>query len=154
MDEYAHQVDYFVLHAEHRSVLREELGAQAWCYELSGLAHSAYGCERFSSMLAWAYWPSQQSSYRPESRSDESASMPAAEFRALMANLIGAPRTLASVKQSSPSGPTACTGASLADAGRWNRMEVRAPAGVPRAARGGAGSRLRRLGGAAARCRP
>ncbi|HWN20392.1 MAG TPA: hypothetical protein VNP93_00330 [Gaiellaceae bacterium] len=99
MDEYAHQVDFFVLQAEHRSLLREELGAQAWCYELSGLAHGAYGCERFSSMLAWAYWPSQQSSYRPESRSDESASMPAVEFRALLADLIGAPRTLASVEQ-------------------------------------------------------
>ena len=99
MDEYAHQVDFFVLGHEHRSVLRQELGAQAWCYERSGLAHGAYGCERFSSMLAWAYWPSQESSYRPESRSDESASMPATEFRALMARLIGAPRTLASVKK-------------------------------------------------------
>ena len=105
MDEYAHQVDYFVLHAEHRSVLREELGAQAWCYEQSGLAHGAYGCERFSSMLAWAYWPSPGSSYRPESRSDESASMPAAAFRALLANLIGAPSTLASVKRSVPNRP-------------------------------------------------
>jgi hypothetical protein len=99
MDEYAHQVDFFVLRAEHRTLLSEELGAQAWCYELTGLAHGAYGCERFSSMLAWAYWPSRASSYRPESRADESASMPAAEFRALLAHLIGAPRTLAPVKQ-------------------------------------------------------
>lgn len=99
MDEYAHQVDFFVLESEHRDVLRQELGAQAWCYERTGLAHGAYGCERFSSMLAWAYWPSLESSYRPESRSDESASMPAGEFRALLADLIGAPRTLASVKK-------------------------------------------------------
>lgn len=100
MDEYAHQVDFFVLDAEHRTVLGQELGAQAWCYERSGLGHGAYGCERFSSMLAWAYWPSRESSYRPESRSDESASMPAAEFRELLGRLIGAPRTLASVKKS------------------------------------------------------
>src|SRR5687767_94611 len=33
MDEYAHQVDFFVLGPEHRSVLQQELGAQAWCYE-------------------------------------------------------------------------------------------------------------------------
>lgn len=102
MDEYAHQVDFFVLDPEHRSVLGQELGAQAWCYERSGLAHGAYGCERFSSMLAWAYWPSQESSYRPASRSDESASMPAGAFRELMAELIGAPRTVASVKKSKP----------------------------------------------------
>jgi hypothetical protein len=99
MDEYAHQVDFFVLDSAHRDVLRQELGAQAWCYELAGLAHGAYGCERFSSMLAWAYWPSHESSYRPESRSDESASMPAGRFRALLAELIGAPRTLAAVKK-------------------------------------------------------
>lgn len=98
MDEYAHQVDFFVLGPEQRGVLQQQLGAQAWCYELAGLAHGAYGCERFSSMVAWAYWPSAQSSYKPESRLDESASMPAAEFRALLAQLIGAPRTLASVK--------------------------------------------------------
>lgn len=105
MDEYAHQVDYFVLDPGHRSVLRQELGTQAWCYEQSGLTHGANGCERFSSMLAWAYWPSRESSYRPESRSDESASMPAAEFRELLARLIGAPRTLASFKPSRPKRP-------------------------------------------------
>ena len=98
MDEYAHQVDFFVLGSEHRSVLQQRLGTQAWCYELTGLAHGAYGCERFSSMLAWAYWPSAQNSYKPESRLDESASMPAPQFRALLAELIGAPRTLAAAK--------------------------------------------------------
>ena len=102
MDEYAHQVDFFVLESEHRNLLQQELGAQAWCYERTGLAHAAYGCERFSSMLAWAYWPSRESSYRPGSSSDESASMPAAEFRALLSQLIGAPRMLASVKKAEP----------------------------------------------------
>lgn len=95
MDEYAHQVDWFVLDAGARSVLQARLGAAAWCYERPGLAHAANGCERFSSMIAWAYWPVKDSAYRPVSARDESASMPPQEFRALLADLVGAPRTLA-----------------------------------------------------------
>ena len=98
MDEYAHQVDFFVLDPARRALLQERLGAQAWCYETPGLTHGANGCERFASMVAWAYWPSAQNAYKPTSRSDESASMPAAEFRALLTELIGAPRALASVR--------------------------------------------------------
>ena len=98
MDEYAHQVDFLVLDQARRAVLQERLGAQAWCHEAPGLAHAANGCERFASMVAWAYWPSTQNAYKPASRTDESASMPAAEFRALLAELIGVPRTLASAR--------------------------------------------------------
>jgi hypothetical protein len=98
MDEYAHQVDFLVLDPSRRALLQQRLGAQAWCYETAGLAHAANGCERFASMVAWAYWPSAQNAYKPTSRSDESASMPAAEFRALLTELIGAPRALASVR--------------------------------------------------------
>src|SRR5215210_8638702 len=94
MDEYAHQVDFLVLDPFHRSILQRRLGASAWCYETTGLSHSAYGCERFSSMVAWAYWPSKESSYRPESPSDETAAMPAREFRQLLASLVGVPRAL------------------------------------------------------------
>ena len=94
MDEYAHQVDFLVLDPLSRSVLQQRLGASAWCYETAGLAHGAYGCERFSSMVAWAYWPSKESSYRPESPADESATMPAREFRLLLASLVGAPSSL------------------------------------------------------------
>jgi hypothetical protein len=94
MDEYAHQVDFTVLDPLRRSILQQRLGASAWCYEVSGLAHGAYGCERFSSMVAWAYWPSKQSSYRPESPSDESAAMPAHEFRQLLSALVGVPSSL------------------------------------------------------------
>jgi hypothetical protein len=88
MDEYAHQVDWFVLDHEHRSLLRERLGAEAWCYEVDGLSHSQYGCERFSSMLAWAYWPSRGNVYKPRRTSDESAAMPAPEFRRLLSSLV------------------------------------------------------------------
>jgi hypothetical protein len=94
MDEYAHQVDFLVLDPLRRSILQQRLGASAWCYEVSGLGHGAYGCERFSSMVAWAYWPSRESSYRPMSATDESASMPARDFRQLLAALVGVPSTL------------------------------------------------------------
>ncbi len=91
MDEYAHQVDFFVLDRERRSVLAQRLGADAWCYEATG-AHGRNGCERFASMVAWAYWPTQRNAYRG---SAETAAMPAAEFRHLLADLIGAPRAVA-----------------------------------------------------------
>jgi hypothetical protein len=94
MDEYAHQVDFLVLDSFHRSVLQQRLGASAWCYETAGLAHSAYGCERFSSMVAWAYWPAKENAYRPASPGDETAVMAPAEFRELMSALVGAPSAL------------------------------------------------------------
>jgi hypothetical protein len=95
-DEYAHQLDFFVLDDARREVLRQRLGATQWCTATAGVAHTGYGCERFASMVAWAYWPSQDNAYRPTSRKDESASMPASEFRALLAELIGARRALSS----------------------------------------------------------
>jgi hypothetical protein len=94
MDEYAHQVDYLVLDAERREVLQQRLRASAWCYEREGVVHSANGCERFASMVAWAYWPSKDNSYSPRSRADESAAMPAAEFRQLLSTMVGAPAFL------------------------------------------------------------
>lgn len=94
MDEYAHQVDFAVLDPFGRSILQQRLGASAWCYEVSGLDHSSYGCERFSSMVAWAYWPSRDNSYRPQSPADDTAAMPAPEFRRLLSTLVGAPSSL------------------------------------------------------------
>jgi hypothetical protein len=89
MDEYAHQVDFFVLDQARRAVLQQRLGGSAWCYEVSGLSHSAHGCERFSSMVAWAFWPSKDNAYRPASPTDESAAMPPAEFRTLVSLDVG-----------------------------------------------------------------
>ncbi len=91
MDEYAHQIDYHVLDALSRAVLQEELGTDAWCYELAGLSHAANGCERFASMVVWAYWPSKDNSYRPDSPTDEAASMRPAAFRTLLSTLVGKP---------------------------------------------------------------
>ena len=91
LDEWAHQLDFLVLTPGQRALLRARLGGAAWCYEMPGLAHGQYGCERFSSMVAWAYWQSPDNAYRPTSPRDESAAMPAAEFRSLLDALLGRP---------------------------------------------------------------
>jgi hypothetical protein len=90
--EYAHQVDFFVLDDDARALFAARLGGQTWYYDLVGLPHGAYGCERFASTLAWAYWPSAQNSMRPMSPADESASMKPARFRALLDSVL-APRS-------------------------------------------------------------
>jgi hypothetical protein len=88
--EYAHQVDFFLLNPTTRSQLAKVLGGKAWCWETAGLKHNEYGCERFASILAWAYWPSKDSAMRPDSKSSESAAMSPARFRSLLAQLLGA----------------------------------------------------------------
>ena len=88
-DEYAHQVHFFRFDAMTQARLTNELGARDWCYGVAGLRHSEYGCERFSSTLVWAFWPSRDNAYRPSSPSDESAAMAPARFRALVAGLLG-----------------------------------------------------------------
>jgi hypothetical protein len=45
-------------------------------------------------MVAWAYWPSHENPYRPDSARDESAAMPAHEFRQLLTALVGVPSAL------------------------------------------------------------
>ena len=92
--EYAHQVDFFLLDDVKRQALNAALGGSNWCYGVSGLAHFQYGCERFASTLAWAYWPTAQNSMKPASAKDESAAMAPARFRQLMGIMIGAPTTV------------------------------------------------------------
>ena len=88
-DEYAHQVDFLALDDLDRRVLDAALGARVWCHaDVAGLPHSAYGCERFTSTFVWAYWPSRENAYRPQSRHDESAAMPRLRFRRLLASLL------------------------------------------------------------------
>jgi hypothetical protein len=86
--EYAHQVDFFLLDPGGRTLFNALLGGLDWCGAVAGLDHSAYGCERFASTLAWAYWPSPHNVLRPESGSDEAASMPAAAFRTVLSGLL------------------------------------------------------------------
>jgi len=87
-DEYAHQVDFFLLNDEQRSVLNDVLGVHVWCHaNRPGLAHAAYGCERFTSSLVWAYWPTAANAYRPGTAGSEASSSPW-RFRYVLGSLL------------------------------------------------------------------
>ncbi|MGB2952392.1 MAG: hypothetical protein WBB74_03230 [Gaiellaceae bacterium] len=86
--EYAHQIDFFLLDDSIRARLLQILGGTAWCYGEAGLPHGAYGCERFASTLAWAYWPSRENCMRPAEVGSETSSMRPARFRRLLGSLL------------------------------------------------------------------
>jgi hypothetical protein len=87
-DEYAHQVDFFVLDDTQRAILKDVLGTSVWCHsDQPGLAHGAYGCERFTSSLVWAYWPNAKNAYRPRSPNAE-ASVDPWRFRSVLGSLL------------------------------------------------------------------
>lgn len=90
--EYAHQVHFFLFGPDTEARVNRMMGGNNWCYGLSGLDHHEYGCERFASTLAWAYWPSSDNILRPRTSADESAAMAPAKFRALVESLLRAPR--------------------------------------------------------------
>jgi hypothetical protein len=87
--EYAHQVDCALLDAATRMQLLSALGGSTWCYTTIDLPHVDYGCERFASNLAWAYWPSPENCLRPEWPGDESSALPPRRFRTLLDSLLG-----------------------------------------------------------------
>jgi hypothetical protein len=96
--EFAHQVDFFLLNDSERTLLATRLGGSSWWsstrYALApdgSLAHGALTAERFASTLTWAYWPCRANVLRPESPGDESAALPPAKFRALLASVLGLP---------------------------------------------------------------
>jgi hypothetical protein len=76
--EFAHQIDFLLLTDPERA-----------------LPHASYSCERFASLLAWAYWSSSQNSLRPNSATDEAGGMPAPAFRALLSQMLNIPVTQA-----------------------------------------------------------
>jgi hypothetical protein len=87
--EFAHQIDFFLFDDADRERMRAALGGKAWWPNHAlRLAHGAYGCERFASTLAWTFWPSRHNVLRPRTRSDESAAMKPARFRALLARVL------------------------------------------------------------------
>ena len=90
--EYAHQVDFLLFDDATRTRLTAALGSTTW-YQ-AGL-HGDAGVERFASTLAWSYWPSPNNSMQPTSAGDESAALPPAAFRSLLASVLS-PRSLAS----------------------------------------------------------
>jgi hypothetical protein len=88
--EYAHEVDFALLDDAARARLTNALGAAAWCYaDGPTLGHDQYGCERFASTLAWAYWQSQGNCMKPAALGAESSGIAPAAFRALLLNLLG-----------------------------------------------------------------
>ena len=89
--EFAHQVDFQLLSPDARDRFALLLGGSAWCWDSPGLAHRDYGCERFASTLAWAYWPSADNCMKPTSSQDESAAMTPAAFRAALAEALHRP---------------------------------------------------------------
>jgi hypothetical protein len=89
--EFAHQVDFLLFDDTKRAIFGSQLGGGDWCYSAAGLAHGDYGCERFASELAWAYWPSPDNAMSPAATGGESGAMPAARFRALVAQTLGVP---------------------------------------------------------------
>ncbi len=95
-EEYAHQIDYFLLSNDARTTLNEALGGSVWCrIDVANLPHSAYGCERFASAVVWSYWPDEQNAYRPRGSADETVALEPGPFRALLDRLLG----IASVKR-------------------------------------------------------
>jgi hypothetical protein len=90
--EFAHEVDFLLLHKEDHTELEAALHAKDWCYEVPGLSHADQGCERFASELSWAYWPSSENAMSPSDiGGGESTGMPPAAFRALLAELLDTP---------------------------------------------------------------
>jgi hypothetical protein len=89
-DEYAHQVDFFLLDPVERAYLNQLLGTEVWCYaDRPGLAHSAYGCERFTASFVWSFWPAKENAYKPRSRRDAYASaLDPSAFRNMVSTLI------------------------------------------------------------------
>ncbi|MDX6388445.1 MAG: hypothetical protein QOD85_2247 [Gaiellaceae bacterium] len=86
--EYAHQVDFSLLNDGDHVELARLLGVQAWCSEAPGLEHSSYGCERFASTLAWAYWPNADNCMSPSAGGGESAGMAPAAFRSTLGRML------------------------------------------------------------------
>jgi hypothetical protein len=94
--EYAHQVDFFLLHDADRASLAPVIGGSMWWSPArtalapnGRTAHSQLSSERFASTLAWAYWQSPANSMRPQSRTDESAAVAPRRFRALLEQVLG-----------------------------------------------------------------
>lgn len=88
--EYAHQVDFAVLDDAARARIGAALGTAIWCYgDAPPLRHDEYGCERFASTLAWAYWPSPDNCMRPATLGVESGAISPAAFRSLLVSVLG-----------------------------------------------------------------
>jgi hypothetical protein len=94
--EYAHQVDFYLFDDAVRAALAPRLGGEAWWQTgATPLAHDRLTSERFASTLAWAYWQSPDNVMKPASKTDESAAMAPAAFRAALAAVLVRPELAA-----------------------------------------------------------
>jgi hypothetical protein len=91
-NEYGQQVDLFLLTDAQHAIFNTALGGTAWCYaDESGLQLQQYGCERFASNLAWAYWTSPMNCIQPAYAGAVAAGMSPAAFRAFLTTQLGVP---------------------------------------------------------------
>ncbi len=87
--EFAHEVDKILTDPDRQKLWRLLGGnAIAWCPSIPKIPHWRRTCERFASMLAWAYWQSPDNTMQPSSKNDESAAAPPAQFRNLLNKLL------------------------------------------------------------------
>jgi hypothetical protein len=86
--EYAHQLDFLVLDQADRYRLSRRFGARAWCTDVAGFRHDDYGCERFATLVAWAYWRSAANVQRPDWRPAAAPTLRRAAVRAFVARLL------------------------------------------------------------------
>ena len=86
--EFAHQIDFYLLNDAERAQLAQAIGGTQWFPSGAMLPHSAYSCERFASLVAWAYWPSVENSLRPSSPAAEAGGMAPPAFRALLSGML------------------------------------------------------------------
>jgi hypothetical protein len=104
--EFAHQIDFYLLTDAERSQLAQAIGGTQWFPSGGALPHSAYSCERFASLVAWAYWPSVENSLRPHSPADEAGGIAPGAFRTLLAGMLNdSPTAPAPVRDSTPELP-------------------------------------------------
>jgi hypothetical protein len=100
--EYAHEVDFELLNPTIEAQLETALGGTVWCYaDDPSLQHNQYGCERFASTLAWAYWQNPDNCMQPSMIAGESGGMQPAAFRALMTTILGPAATATPVPPAS-----------------------------------------------------
>ncbi len=110
-NEYASQVNFFLLADSQHAIFNAALGGTAWCYaDQSGLQLAQYGCERFASTLAWAYWQSPENCIQPAYVGAVAAGMTPAAFRALLTSQLGTVTSVPSLTPPVSPAPTATNG--------------------------------------------
>jgi hypothetical protein len=86
-NEFAHQVDFSLFDDADRAAMRGLVGGKDWCYERAGLLHDQHGCERFSDVFTWAFWPTKQNIFRAHAKA-LAPQMTAKELRGFINGLL------------------------------------------------------------------